>query len=66
MAARQTFVMMGERETLVVRPAKPLTSTKSFVPPVTPFDYGKRLRQEGYEVCYCTSHEMEAGWLQAQ
>lgn len=38
--------------------------TKSFVVPVSDYEYGKRMRAAGHEVYHCASAEMERGWQQ--
>lgn len=38
--------------------------TKSFVPPVSDYEYGRRMRAAGHEVYHCASAEMERGWQQ--
>lgn len=59
--ARSTFVKAeGQGAELVQR--LPDIASKSFVTPVAPLEYGKRLRKQGAPVWECTSAEMERGW----
>lgn len=63
--ARSTFVKAeGQGAELVQR--LPDIASKSFVPPVAPFEYGKRLRQQGAPVWECASAVMEQGWRAVQ